>query len=309
MYIQILAISSFALSLACIVFSFVRFSKLKNAFLWQKNKSLDLDKRIDEQVQRLNMLTAKFEERLTSEVPVPSATDAVRAELNSFRMAVAELRSQVDAHSRSISSLRHSVEDLMLKTEKPALDIDVPGLRDTTPQLQSIQPLTQAGFSSLFPDSISLPAVSLYAAEIAADGSLAAPEPTKLIDPYEAATQQYQDAVNRVDRQALRIMQYRELNISGDSEDALARGNTLQATRLVAVNGGGSYMIINSQGRFWLFPTALTLESFSSAQPQKGIYNYEAAMLTRPSVKKPAEVKEEGDSWVVTTLGVISLPS
>ncbi|MCP9905219.1 hypothetical protein KBY85_13895 [Cyanobium sp. BA5m-10] len=309
MYIQILAISSFALSLACFVFSFVRFSKLKNAFLWQKNKSLDLDKRIDEQVQRLNMLTAKFEDRLTSEAPVPSATDAVRAELNSFRMAVAELRSQVDAHSRSISSLRHSVEDLMLKTEKPALDIDVPGLRDTTPQLQSIQPLTQAGFSSLFPDSISPPAVSLYAAEIAADGSLASPEPTKLIDPYEAATQQYQDAVNRVDRQALRIMQYRELNISGDSEDALARGNTLQATRLVAVNGGGSYMIINSQGRFWLFPTALTLESFSSAQPQKGIYNYEATMLTRPSVKKPAEVKEEGDSWVVTTLGVISLPS
>lgn len=309
MYIQILAISSFALSLACIVFSFVRFSKVRNAFLWQKNKSLDLDKRIDEQVQRLGMLTAKFEISLTNEASVPNPTDVVCEELISLRMVVAELKSQVDAHSRSISSLRHSVEDLKLKTEKPAPDIDVPGLRDTTPQLQSIQQLPQAGFSSLFPDSISLPAVSLYAAETVEDASLASLDPTKLIEPYEAATRQYQDAVNRIDRQALRVLQYRELNISGDSEDALARGNTLQATRLVAVNGGGSYMIVNSEGSFWLFPTALTLDSFSSAQPQKGIFSYETALLTRPSVKKPAEVKEEGDSWVVTTLGVISLPS
>lgn len=309
MYIQILAISSFALSLACIVFSFVRFSKVKTAFLWQKNKSLDLDKSIDEQVHRLNVLTAKFEGSLTSEIPVRNATDAVRAELNSCRMAVAELKSQIDAHTRSISTLRQSVEDLKFKTDKPARDFDVSGLLDTPPQLQSIQPLPQAVFSSLFPALGSSPAVSEYSAEIAAGGSLASPEPTKSIEPYEAATQQYQDAVNRIDRQALRKIQYRELNISSDSEDALARGNTLQATRLVAVNGGGSYMIVNSEGRFWLFPTALTLDSYVSAQPQKGIYNYEAAMLTRPSVKKPAEVKEEGDSWVVTMLGVISLPS
>jgi hypothetical protein len=32
-------------------------------------------------------------------------------------------------------------------------------------------------------------------------------------------------------------------------------------------------------------------------------------LLTRPSVKKPAEVKEEGDSWVVTAIGVIYLSS
>jgi len=309
MYIQILAISSFALSLACIVFSFVRFSKVRNAFLWQKNKSLDLEKRIDEQVQRLDMLTAKFEASFTSDVPVPSATDAVRAELNSCRLAIDVLKSQIDAQTRSISTLRHSVEDLKLKTDKPARDFDVSGLLDTGPQTQSIQPLPQAAFSSLFPALGSPPAVSEYAAEIAADGLLASPEPTKLIDPYEAATQQYQDAVNRVDRHALRKMQYRELNICGDSEDALARGNTFMATRLVSVNGGGSYMIVNSEGRFWLFPTALTLDSFSSAQPQKGIFSYETALLARPSVKKPAEVKEEGDSWVVTTLGVISLPS
>jgi hypothetical protein len=307
MDIQIFAISSFALSLACI--ALLRFRKVREAFSWQKNKNLELDARIVEQVQRLDMLAAKFEARLTSEASVPSPVDVVREELNSFRMSVAELKSQVDVHSRSISSLRHSVEDLRLKTEKPVPYIDVPGLRDTTPQLQSIQQLPPAGFSSLIPDSIGLPPVTQYAAETVEDGFLASPEPTKLIEPYEAATQQYQDAVNRVDRQALRKMQYKELNISGDSEDALARGNTFMATRLVSVNGGGSYMIVNSEGRFWLFPTALTLNSFSSAQPQKGIFSYETALLARPSVKKPAEVKGEGDSWVVTTLGVISLPS
>ena len=307
MDIQIFAISSVALSLACI--ALLRFRDVRKDISLLKNKSSALDARFVEQVQRLDMLAAKFEARLTSEASVPNSTDVVREQLNSFRMAVAELKSQVDVHSRSISSLRHSVEDLRLKTEKPVPDIDVPGLRDTTPQLQSIQQLPPAGFSSLFPDSIGLPPVSQYAAEAVEDGLLASPEPTKLIEPYEAATQQYQDAVNRIDRQALRVMQYRELNISSDSEDALARGNTLRVTRLVAVNGGGSYMIINSEGRFWLFPTALTLDSFSGAQPQKGIFSYETALLTRPSVKIPAEVKEEGDSWVVTTLGVISVPS
>ena len=310
MYIQILVISSLVLSLACVIFSCMLFCKVEKVFKRQKNKFSEFNQQIVDQDKKLEMLTANLSERnLTSEVMVPIVTDVVRREMNSYRLAVDLLKSQIEAHARSISTLRQSIEGLSIKTEKPPHYLDVPGLRDTTPQQQAIQPLPQSVFSSLFPTLGSPPAVSEYVAEIAADGSLASPEPTKLIEPYEAATQQYQDAVNRIDRQALRKMQYRELNISGDSEDALARGNSLMATRLVAVKGGGSYMIVNSEGRFWLFPTALTLDSFSGAQPQKGIFSYETGLLARPSVKKPAEVKEEGDAWVVTSIGIISLSS
>ena len=310
MYIQILAISSLVLSLACIGFSLLRIGKAGRAFTRQNIKISGIDKQIAKHELRLNMLSTNISATsLTSELPLPNATDALREELNSFRMSVDVLKSQIEVHTRSISTLRQSIEDLSIETEKPPHYFGVPELRDTTPQQQAIQPLPQSLFSSPSPTLGSPPAVSEYVAETAADGSLSAPEHTKLIEPYEVATQQYQDAVNRIDRQALRKMQYRELNISGDSEDALIRGNSLMATRLVAVNGGGSYMIVNSEGRFWLFPTALTLDSFSGAQPQKGIFSYETGFLTRPSVKKPAEVKEEGDSWVVTALGVIYLSS
>jgi hypothetical protein len=310
MYIQILAISSLVLSLASIIFSYMLFIKVEKVFKRQKAKFLDLDQQNNNQQQKLEILSTNLSERnLTSEVTVPIVTDVVRREMNSYRLAVDLLKSQIEEHTRSISTLRQSIEDLSIKREKPPHYLDLPGLIDTTPQQQAMQPLPQSVFSSLFPTLGSPAAVSECVAEIGAGGSLAPPEPAMIIEPYEAATQHYQDAVNRIDRQALRKMQYRELNISGDSEDALARGNSLMATRLVAVNGGGSYMIVNSEGRFWLFPTALTLDSFSGAQPQKGIFSYETGLLTRPSVKKPAEVKEEGDSWVVTALGVIYLSS
>jgi hypothetical protein len=127
-------------------------------------------------------------------------------------------------------------------------------------------------------------------------------------EPYEQAARQYQDAIDRGDRQALRQLQFKELNITSECEDSLLRGSSGQATKLEAVQGGGSYMVVSGEGRSWLFPTAQTLDSFSMNQPQKGIFDYEREILSKPIVKKPAEVKEESGDWIVIAQGVISVP-
>jgi hypothetical protein len=127
-------------------------------------------------------------------------------------------------------------------------------------------------------------------------------------EPYEQIARQYQDALDRGDRQALRQLLSKELNITSECEDSLLRGSSGQATKLEAVQGGGSYMVVSDEGRYWLFPTAQTLDSFSMNQPQKGIFDYEREILSKPVVKKPAEVKEESGDWIVIAQGVISVP-
>ncbi|CAI8168113.1 MAG: Uncharacterised protein [Prochlorococcus marinus str. MIT 9215] len=127
-------------------------------------------------------------------------------------------------------------------------------------------------------------------------------------EPYEQVAQQYQDAIDRGDRQTLRQLQFKELNITSECEDLLVRGSIGQATKLEVVHGGGSYMVISGEGRYWLFPTAQTLDSFSLNQPQKRIFDYERQFLSKPVVKKPAEVREDGESWLVIMQGLIIVP-
>lgn len=132
--------------------------------------------------------------------------------------------------------------------------------------------------------------------------------PSQLPEPFEQISKRYQDAINRGDRQAIRQMQFKELNITSESENSLIKGNSDDGTKLEAVVGGGSYLIIVSEGRYWLFPTAQTLESFSMNQPQKGIFSYERELLSKPVINKPAEVLEEGDYWIIKQFGKVSVP-
>ena len=132
--------------------------------------------------------------------------------------------------------------------------------------------------------------------------------PSQSPEPFEQISKQYQDAIIRGDRQAIRKMQFKELNITSESENSLVKGNSGDRTKLEAVAGGGSYLIIVGEGRYWLFPTAQTLESFSINQPQKGIFSYERELLHKPVIKKPAEVLEEGDYWIIKKFGLVSVP-
>ncbi len=133
------------------------------------------------------------------------------------------------------------------------------------------------------------------------------PSPSAL-KPFQDILDKYQNAVDRNDRKTLRQMQLHELNIAAESESLLSKADFNQLTKLETVVGGGSYIIIGSNSRYWLFPTAQTLDGFSLNQPRKGVFYYESSMLPKPIVKEPAEVRKDGIYWLVIHQGSILVP-
>lgn len=114
-------------------------------------------------------------------------------------------------------------------------------------------------------------------------------------------------ALNNGDRQLLREHTTAQLNITSESENALAMGRS-QATQLEAVTGGGSYWLAVINDQAWLFPTELTLKGFLSVQPSKGLYSYEKQILSKPELLEPALLRQEGNRWTVETLGRVAIP-
>jgi hypothetical protein len=113
------------------------------------------------------------------------------------------------------------------------------------------------------------------------------------------------NALNAGDRQSLRDAATAELNITSESENALAMGRSI-ATELEEVNGGGSYWLVNLQGQHWLFPTDRTLRGFAAAQPAKGLFIYVQMTIAQPQLMEPALLERSGNRWVVQSMGRIS---
>ena len=114
-------------------------------------------------------------------------------------------------------------------------------------------------------------------------------------------------AVNCGDRQVLREATTAELNITNDSENAIAMGMS-QATVLEEVAGGGSYLLVSLQGRNLLFPTDRTLRSFSTTQPNKGLYSYEQQSVAKAEMIEPAVLEKTGSMWRVSQIGKVACP-
>ena len=114
-------------------------------------------------------------------------------------------------------------------------------------------------------------------------------------------------AINSGDRQALREATTAELNITNDSENAIAMGMS-QATVLEEVAGGGSYLLVKLQGQKLLFPTDRTLRSFSTTQPSKGLYNYEQRSVAKAEMIEPAVLEKDGELWRVSQTGKVAIP-
>ena len=230
-------------------------------------------------------------------------------ELAKLTSQVKNIKETVEANSSEIKRLGHSIEAIKMN-QTGALDTPTP-IAEQINELLATKSEANQSFSGynpiLDPNSASLTGMT----EGTSSGSFPAVQTAAAMqskEPYEDIVQCYQDAVDREDRPALRQMQYQELNITNETEDALLRGSSFDATKLEAVTGGGSYVLISSEGHYWLFPTQQTLSGFSTNQPRKGIFNYESEMISRPAVKKPAEVREDGEYWIVATYGVISVP-
>ena len=114
-------------------------------------------------------------------------------------------------------------------------------------------------------------------------------------------------ALNGGDRQPLREAATAELNITSESENAIATGRSVN-TELEVVPGGGSYWLVVLQGEAWLFPTERTLSGFAAAQPSKGLFHYEQQTIAKPLLLEPAALEGSGTRWSVKCMGRIGTP-
>lgn len=115
------------------------------------------------------------------------------------------------------------------------------------------------------------------------------------------------EALNNGNRQQLRDAAKAELNITNESENAIAIGRTV-ATDLEEVPGGGSYWLICLDSQHWLFPTDRTLKGFTAAQPSKGLFAYEQSLIANAQLIEPALLEQAGSLWCVKALGLIRTP-
>ena len=114
-------------------------------------------------------------------------------------------------------------------------------------------------------------------------------------------------SLNTGDRQQLRELATAELNITSESENALAMGRAI-ATELEEVPGGGSYWLVTLQGEHLLFPTDRTMKGFAAAQPAKGLFHYEQQTIAQPQLIEPALLEKLGTRWCIKTMGKIAVP-
>ena len=263
------------------------------------------------QLNKLQMQVNNPQERPAPEMPTVAQAEVISSEMSILKTEVVRIRRNLQAnsqklliHSQILESIKEkqSASDAARDTSLQTLQQDISPSSELDRSAQGSTPFPPLGFVAW------LGAEQTTQVQPVDDFSLIEEPPAQPPEPYEQVAQQYQDAINRGDRQALRHLRFKELNITIESEDSLLRGSGGQATKLEAVQGGGSYMVVSGEGQYWLFPTAQTLDSFSMNQPQKGIFNYEHEILSKPVVKKPAAVTEEGACWVVTAQGVISIP-
>lgn len=115
------------------------------------------------------------------------------------------------------------------------------------------------------------------------------------------------NALNAGNRQPLREAAIAELNITNESENALAMGKAI-ATELEEVSGGGSYWLIAAESQDWLFPTDRTLRGFAAAQPSKGLFHYEQQTIAQPKLIEPALLERRGSRWSIKSMGRIAMP-
>jgi len=115
------------------------------------------------------------------------------------------------------------------------------------------------------------------------------------------------NSLNAGDRQQLREVASAELNITSESENALAIGRAI-ATELEEVLGGGSYWLVSLEGEHLLFPTDRTIKGFAAAQPAKGLFHFEQQTIANPQLIEPALLENQGTRWCIKTMGRIAVP-
>ena len=300
-------LAGIAILLSLLSFYVARSKASKRALEEIRSRNSELQQKLD-QLQRQ---VSNIQERPSPETLTVAQAEVTSSEVSMLKTEVGYIRRDLQANSQKLSVHAQILESF--KEKQSAWDAVKAAPVETF--RQELSPFSEPDRSTQettpFPSlgSIAWLGIEQQNQDQPVENFSPIEEPVaQPPEPYEQAARHYQDAIDRGDRQALRQLLFKELNITSECEDSLLRGSRGQATKLEAVQGGGSYMVVSGEGKYWLFPTAQTLASFSMNQPQKGIFVYESEILSKPVVKKPAEVKEESGDWIVISKGVISVP-
>ena len=132
---------------------------------------------------------------------------------------------------------------------------------------------------------------------------------TRPANPQSSAQKQTQvtAAFNSGDRQTIRTETTALLNITTESENAIAMGQSVK-TELQEESAGGSYCLVQISGEAWLYPSEQTLRSFSQYQPAKGVFEFIRQAVHSPQILSPALIVKNGSVWRVEQLGRIAVP-
>ena len=212
------------------------------------------------------------------------------------------LRNNLSHHEKAIKKLHKQISGLEIKFEQERI---VNHSRQTVPSPSSQkQTITEYMLKNPVPND--LPFIN---------ATIATQIPAKIISPIPLNPEAQETiskvsliaALNSYDRQQLRNASIAELNITAESENALAIGRAI-STELEEVLGGGSYWLIPIQEEHWLFPTDRTLRGFAAAQPSKGLFKYLQKTISQPQLVEPALLERAGSYWMVKSMGLIHIP-
>lgn len=212
------------------------------------------------------------------------------------------LRNNLSHHEKAIKKLHKQISGLEIKFEQERI---VNHSRQTLPSPSSqTQTITEYMLKNPVPND--LPFIN---------APIATQIPAKTISPIPLNPEAHETiskvsliaALNSYDRQQLRNASIAELNITAESENALAIGRAI-STELEEVLGGGSYWLIPIQEEHWLFPTDRTLRGFAAAQPSKGLFKYVQKTISQAQLIEPALLERAGSYWMVKSMGLIHIP-
>jgi hypothetical protein len=116
-------------------------------------------------------------------------------------------------------------------------------------------------------------------------------------------------AIEANDTALIRELAESELNITRESDDALARRVVGHKTQLEDVSGGGSYYRLTDGNETRLFPTSQSLKLFAKTQRSLGTFNYQLEPNAQAEIKHPALIAQAPSGrWEVLEMGVIVVP-
>ena len=274
-----------------------------HGFAFTNRKYCDLMSRFHNLMSRFNVLEKSIDDLVESTVSQGLALE------RAIHIAD-DLDSDRATNENTISNLKQSTrdQDERLLDFHASYKAQSESLSQETSFVEELQALQKQAGEFLTKIKIADPASILYFAPAQVAASQPAYKLQTLEDLVASMVIEYQTAFSRSDRPALRSMSSDQLNITWNSEESLVKTSILP-TQLEVVQNGGSYLLVHRYDRHWLVPEFPILNSFTTVQPNKGIFAYQRENISTAELRWPAEVREMGGLWEVVNMGLIAVPS